>query len=195
MSETLMFDFSEWYRRLARELPNDCKIAEVGIADCDSVIFLAQELLRLEKKFKIYAVDNFDYGKFIQIKHCYENLIRAGVAGYVEIIPKASLDAVEDFNDGYLDAVFIDSSHAYPETALEIVAWHKKVKYEGIVSGHDYYAEEVNKSVHEVIPDYFVRTDIPDRDFEPEKVLHVEETSNGYGVYWYRKQWYLKLKK
>lgn len=195
MSETLMFDFSDWYRRLAREMPNDCKILECGIANCDSVIFLAKELLRLEKKFKIYAVDNFDYGKFIQIKHCYENLIREGVAGYVEIIPKASLDAVEDFNDGYLDAVFIDSSHTYPETALEIVAWHKKVKDEGIVSGHDYNAEAVNKSVHEVIPNYFVRTDIPDRDFEPEKVLHVEETSNNWGVWWYRKQWYLKLKK
>lgn len=193
METYLMFDFQKFYSDLAEKMPNNCRVLECGIANCDSVIFLAKEFIKLDKKFKIYAVDNFDYGQYIQIKHCYENLIRAGVAGYVEIIPKESLEAVKDFNDGYLDAVFIDSSHSYPETALEILEWHKKVKDEGIVSGHDFNAEEVQKSVLEIVPQWFVRTDIPDRHFEPEKVLHTEDTTNGWGVWWYVKQWYLKL--
>lgn len=189
-----MFDFSDWYKKIARELPNDAKIVEVGVADCESVIFLAKELVSLGKTFKLYAVDNMDYGGYIQMKSCYENLIREGVAGYVEIVPKPSLEAVEDFNDGYFDFIFLDSSHEYPETAHEIKAWFNKCKDECIISGHDYHLDAVKKSVHEVIPDWWVRNDIPDRDFEHEKVLHTEDTTNGWGLWWLRKQFYLKLK-
>lgn len=191
--ETLMFDFSSFYSRMAKELPNNCRLVEVGIANGDSMLFLAQQLYSLGKDFKIYGVDSMQYGQYEQMKEIYTNVIKSGLGEYVEIVPYPSLSAASMFNDGYFDLIFIDSSHTYPETAKEIIAWHSKCKDEGIVSGHDYNAEEVNRSVHEVIPEYFTRTDIPDREFEPEKILHTEHTTNGWGVWWYRKQWYLQL--
>lgn len=193
MSETIMFDFKSFYSKIASQLVNDCHIVECGVANCDSVIFLAKELLRLGKKFTIYAVDNMDYGGFIQMKDCYQNLIKSGVAEYVEIVPKESLMAANDFNDGFLDFVFIDSSHSYPETKHEILKWFPKVKDGGILAGHDYNTSEVQLSVLETIPLYFKRTDIPDREFEEEKILHTEDTTNGWGLFWVQKQWYLKL--
>ena len=188
-----MFDFSAYYDRIAEQMPQDCKVCEVGIANADSVIYLTQRLVELGKNPTVYAVDNLDYGKYIQLCTIYENIIKSGVGKYIKVIPKPSLEASEDFNDGYLDFCYIDASHLYEETKKDIKEWYKKVKDEGILAGHDFYAPEVNKAVIETIPDFFTRTDIKDRTFEPEQVLHGEDTRNYFGVWWLKKQWYIKL--
>lgn len=193
MNDLLMFDFESFYDRIAEQMPHDCKVCEVGIANADSVIYLTQRLVELGKNPKVYAVDSMQYGGFIQMKVIYQNIIKSGLGEYIEVIPKESLDAVNDFNDGYLDFVFIDSSHTYEQTKLEIPVWYKKCKDEAILSGHDFFAPEVNKAVIETIPDFFTRTDIKDRTFEPEQILHSEDTRNHFGVWWLKKQWYIKL--
>ena len=68
---TRMFDFDDFYDQIARELPDDCRVCEVGVADGDSAIFLAQKLIQYNKNFKLYMVDNMDYGGFIQMKTIY----------------------------------------------------------------------------------------------------------------------------
>ena len=190
-----MFDFAAFYDRIAKELPNDCKVLECGVANGDSALFLAQKLHDYGKNFKLYMVDSMDYGKYIQICTIYENIIKSGLGANIEVVPFESLEAAEKFNDGYFDFVYIDSSHEYHSTKKEISAWYKKVKDEGILAGHDYNAPEVKQAVDETIPTYFIRTDIADRTFEPEKVLHTENTNNGWGLWWLRKQWYLSLNK
>lgn len=54
------------------------------------------------------------------------------------LIRKTSMDALEDFEDGSLDFVFIDANHKFRYVAEDIVEWSKKVRKGGIVSGHDY---------------------------------------------------------
>lgn len=189
----MMFDFSGYYHRMARQLPDDCKIAEIGIANGDSALYLAGRLHDLEKKFKLYMVDDFSYGQYIQMKTVYQNIIKSGLGEYIEVVPKESLVAVNDFNDGYLDLVFVDSSHLYEQTKQEIHAWYKKVKDGGILSGHDFFSPEVNKAVLETIPYSITRDDIPDREFEPEDFLHTESTDHNYGVWWCKKDFYKKL--
>jgi predicted O-methyltransferase YrrM len=193
--ETLMFDFAAFYDRIAKELPNDCKVMEIGVANGDSALFLAQKLHDYGKKFKLYMVDSMDYGKYVQICTIYENIIKSGLGSNIEVVPFESLEASEKFNDGYFDFVYIDSSHEYHSTKKEIPAWYKKVKDEGILAGHDYNAPEVKQAVDETIPTYFTRTDIEGRIFDPEKVLHTENTNNGWGLWWMRKQWYISLNK
>ena len=97
MSDFLMFDFPHFYQRIAKELPNDCKICEVGVADGDSALFLAQELNRLGKKFKLYMVDNMDYGKYLQMKTIYQNIIKSELAGVITIESEPAMDGW-DFN-------------------------------------------------------------------------------------------------
>ncbi len=55
------------------------------------------------------------------------------------IIKKDSLDAAKDIPDGSLDFVFIDADHTYQAVKNDLIAWSKKVRCGGIVSGHDYY--------------------------------------------------------
>jgi len=195
MSDLIMFDFQHFYQRIAKELPNNARLAEVGIANGDSVIYLAQELKNLGKDFKIYAIDNMGYGGFFQMKTIYENIIKSGLGDYIEVMPYPSLECAKMFNDGFLDFVYIDSSHTYKETKQEVIEWYNKVKDEGILAGHDFNADEVNRAVSQIVPKIFVRSDIADREFEAEKVLHSEETTNGWGLWWFKKQWYLKLNK
>lgn len=195
MSDLIMFDFQHFYQKIAKELPDDCKVCEVGVANGDSALFLAQELNRLGKKFKLYMVDNMDYGGYVQMKTIYQNIIKSGLGEFIEVVPFASLHATEFFNDGYLDFCYIDSSHTYEETKKEIRAWYPKVKDGNILSGHDYNAPEVQQAVNEVVPKVFVRDEINGQHFNPEEVLQNEETLNGWGLWWFRKQWYLKLNK
>ena len=54
------------------------------------------------------------------------------------IIRKISMDAVKDFKDGSIDAVYIDGHHGFKYVAEDIWEWSKKVKKGGIISGHDY---------------------------------------------------------
>ena len=143
MNDLIMFDFQHFYQRIAKELPNNARLAEVGIANGDSVIYLAQELKNLGKDFKIYAIDNMGYGGFFQMKTIYENIIKSGLGDYIEVMPYASLDCAKMFNDGFLDFVYIDSSHTYKETKQEVIEWYNKVKDEGILAGHDFNADEV----------------------------------------------------
>ena len=58
----------------------------------------------------------------------------------ITTVRKASMDALADFEDNSLDFVFIDGNHQYDFVAPDIIEWSKKVKQNGIVMVHDYYA-------------------------------------------------------
>lgn len=194
--ESTMFDFSGFYDRIAEQMPDNCKVCEVGVADGESALYLADRLNKLGKNFTLYMVDNLDYGKYIQLCHIYENIIKSGLGGNIKVIPKDSIEASKDFNDGELHFIFLDSSHEYLETKESIINWYPKLLDNGIFSGHDYHLYEgVRNAVDELIPTHFKRTDIPDREFDYEKVLNIEYTEKGYGLFWMQKQWYLQLNK
>lgn len=58
------------------------------------------------------------------------------------IIRKTSVDALNDFQDGSLDFVYIDGDHEFSHIAADLVGWSKKVRVGGVVSGHDYYCTD-----------------------------------------------------
>lgn len=60
------------------------------------------------------------------------------------IIRKTSMEAVKQFEDNFLDFVFIDANHSYKYVLEDITKWTEKVKPGGIVAGHDYKEDEVN---------------------------------------------------
>lgn len=55
------------------------------------------------------------------------------------IIRADSFDAVRDVPDESLDFVYIDGDHTFDFVMTDIIWWSKKVRYGGMVSGHDYY--------------------------------------------------------
>lgn len=191
-----MFDFGTYYNRVAQQMPDDCKVAEIGVANAESALFLARQLHFLGKKFKMYMVDNMDYGGYFQLKTIYENIIKSGLGEFIEVVPYSSIQASRLFNDNYLHFCFIDASHEYEQTKRDIISWYPKVIDGGILAGHDYYREVgVHDAVNEIIPLYITRNDIEDREFEPEQFLHEEQTDNGYGIFYCVKDFYKHLNK
>lgn len=188
-----MFDFEKFYLDIAKWLPPNSRIAEVGVAGGASAIFLAEAICNLNKSFSMHLIDSLAYGREDQLGEILTNVGAANLNGFVKIMPIDSLNASCRFADGHFDFVFLDSSHLYQQTRAEIRLWYRKIKEEGILAGHDFNDKEVNNAVTEVIPKKVTRTDIPDREFVPEQVLHTAETDQGYGIWWLRSKFYVKL--
>jgi cephalosporin hydroxylase len=167
-----MCDFHDFYRRIAQELPNDCRIIEVGVADGHSAIYLAETLANMGKKFKLVMIDSLDYGRAEQANTIMRNIVKSGLAEHIEFLQCSSLDASCKFPDNWAHFVFLDSSHTYEQTKAEIRLWYRKVMHNHTLAGHDMNMEaghEVYKAVTEVIPFYFAN-----------------QTAKGLGV------WYIK---
>jgi len=49
------------------------------------------------------------------------------------------MEALADVPDGSLDFVYIDADHTFDHVMSDIIWWARKVRYGGIVAGHDYY--------------------------------------------------------
>lgn len=166
-----MFDYEDYYSSIAEWLPDNSRICEVGCADGRSAIFLAEKIHALKKNFTFYMVDNMDYGRTDQMLTLYTHIFRSGFYDKIELVPKDSLAASCKFPDQFLNFCFLDSSHKYEETKAEIMLWSKKIKYGGILAGHDYFSEEnsgVGAAVEELI--------------HPENI-ESRPTTNGYGVW------------
>lgn len=192
--ETTMFDFKDYYDKIAESLKDNCRIAEVGNANGDSAIYLAKKLTLLGKKYKLYMIDNMAYGGYEQMKTIYENIIKSGEGLNIEVIPEGSLDASCKFNGHSLDFIFLDSSHLYNQTKAEIILWWGKLLDEGILAGHDYTGhEQVKKAVDEIIPITFTRPPHDGTVYAPVQLLKTYETDSNFGVWEAKKDFFIKL--
>ena len=190
-----MFDFSDFYARVAREMPQDATIAEVGIADGASVIFLAETLLNLGKRFKLYAIDDMSYGHEKQLRTVMQHIGRAGLGADIELVPVSSAEATCRFPDLHFDFVFIDASHQYEPTKTDIIMWYRKLKEGGYLAGHDYNSLEglgVKQAVDELIPKKYIRTDVS-HDQSNRRALETYPTANGCNVWAVRKKFFLRI--
>lgn len=62
----------------------------------------------------------------------------------IKVIRKTSMEALDDFEDGSLDFVYIDGNHQFAYVAEDIYHWAIKVKKGGIICGHDYARYQSN---------------------------------------------------
>jgi len=56
----------------------------------------------------------------------------------VTVLVRRSQDALAEMADAHLDWAYLDSSHDYEETLVELELLTRKVKPEGVISGHDF---------------------------------------------------------
>lgn len=114
--------------------------AEVGV--CDGRF--SQELCKTIPGLKIYCIDawkaysdNSQDGSQQQLNKSLRVALERLKNFNATIIMKWSLDAVKDVNE-MLDFVYIDCNHKFDYAMEDIIAWSRKVRKGGIVSGHDY---------------------------------------------------------
>jgi predicted O-methyltransferase YrrM len=167
-----MFDFRNYYDTVVERMKWDdrpVRMAEVGVADGKSLIYLAEAMRDAEKPCVIHAIDSLAYGGQKQLQEILYNVRMSDAGGTIHLIPLDSLNASLEYPDQWFDFVFIDSGHTYELTKAEIRLWHRKVRDGGILAGHDMLGHtEVSKAVWEVLPS---------------GRFGVYDTGKGYGVW------------
>jgi len=78
------------------------------------------------------------------------------------IIKKFSVEAAKEFEDLFLDFVYIDADHSYKGTMDDLEAWYSKVKVGGVFAGHDFLDGEnicgSNFGVKRAVTEFFKDT-------------------------------------
>lgn len=167
-----MFDFKAFYDSIANQLPDGCIIAELGVANGHSALYLASKLISLGKRYKLVMVDNLAYGGNNQLNEIIMHIIQSGLPN-IQFLAMSAVDASIKFPDNHFDFVFIDSSHEYEPTKAEIRLWLHKVKEGAIIAGHDYATcEGVRDAVNQVLK------------YDDVQLV---ETERGFGVWWFKK--------
>lgn len=173
-----MFDFEDYYNRVAELMPDNCRVCEVGIANAASAIFLAEAILNLGKNIERFVlVDNLQYGGNDQAQTIINHIIQSGIKEF-EFLQMGSLDASCKFPDGYLDFCFIDASHTFEGTKADVRCWWHCMKDGAILAGHDAAMVEVKQAIEEVIP---------------KDQLRIIETTKSYGIWELVKDYEIKM--
>ena len=128
------------------------KMVEVGSFEGISTILFSKFVET------IYSVDCYDYKtpdtgripKHDQLFYETEKLFIERTKDIKNIvkIKKTSLEATKDFEVRSLDAVYIDAEHDEESIRADIKAWRPKIKFGGILSGHD-YSLQIQKILNE----------------------------------------------
>lgn len=140
-------------------LPKDTPItgAELGVKEG----YLSRTFLVSNKQLTMYSVDLWGEHETIPETHDHNTNYNLAVTQLAEfgkrsIIKKMlTTEAVKHFEDSSLDFVYIDATHTYEAVKEEIQLWSKKVKPNGLLSGHDYVSgwDGVIQAVNESIID------------------------------------------
>jgi len=126
-------------------------VAEVGVCRGEfSYTLLAAWVGRL---FMVDAWKHYDDPAYRNIANATqeEHEINFHKASFVaqhfgqraQIIRGDSFEVAQQFPDGFLDAVYLDSNHTYEHVKKELAAWVPKIKYGGAIAGHDFLDAEL----------------------------------------------------
>lgn len=118
-------------------------MAEVGVRDGRTTFYLLDKIPTLT----IYAID-------LNISLFYNNEIKEKYG--TRLIPIQGNSSVVADKVPLVDLIFIDADHSYEGCRKDIESYKKKVKPNGILSGHDIDYPGVNRAVQERIRNYDV---------------------------------------
>ncbi len=122
--------------KLLRVLPHNGIVAELGVDEGN----FSRRILELTEPRTLHLVDlwgsdRFNREKERQVRTRFQAEIETG---QVVVHQGDSLTHLGGFDDGYLDWVYIDTSHRYELTLAELELSRIKVKPGGIIAGHDF---------------------------------------------------------
>lgn len=140
-------DILPYYGQLAGQLPAGARVVEVGVAHGRSAVYLAEQLIKHQRTdVELWCVDFWPGREFRKIVATLGGLleeerepgIQTKLVDLLRIVRCEGARGARLFDDGSLDAVFIDSDHEEPGMLEHLRAWLPKVKSGGRLAGHDY---------------------------------------------------------
>jgi hypothetical protein len=131
--------------KLLALLPSNGIAAEAGVDEGN----YSENILTLNRPKRLHLIDSWSSERFGEDKfHKIQSRFRAEVeSGQVVIHRGVSYDELGKFPDAYLDWVYLDTSHAYEDTAKELEVSRLKVKADGLIAGHDYTTGNIRKAL------------------------------------------------
>jgi cephalosporin hydroxylase len=155
------FDFYRW---CVNQAPTPSHFVEVGSYHGRSTCFMAVEILNSGKQIKFDCVDTwqgseehqkgalFEDATVVQ-GTLYHSFLRniAAVRQVVLPIRMTSVEASTLYDDDSLDWVFLDAGHDYENVYQDLIHWLPKVKTGGILSGHDWPHQDIQRALQDVL--------------------------------------------
>ena len=140
--------FTDLYKEVIKNIKDGGHAVEVGTWHGKSAVFFAVELINSNKKIQFDCVDTWmgseehKHNTNIINNNLYELFLKNidPVKHVINPIRLPSIEASKLYENESLDFVFIDAAHDYQNVKQDINAWYEKVKYGGILAGHDYYS-------------------------------------------------------
>lgn len=161
------FDFNDFYEFIINKF-NNAIFVEIGTWKGKSIVFMAKRIKELNKNIKIFGIDTFlgNEGEVTMSQDVdivngtlYETYCK-NIEPYKDLIDTIigdSHDVYTQFKDESIDFLFIDGDHRYEGIAKDLKLWYPKIKYGGVIAGHDYLnAEGVNRAVNEFFKSFEV---------------------------------------
>ena len=138
------------------------KCVELGVYEGDHSL----EMLRVLEPVELYLVDmwtdikisgeGFDYEgddqevwdkRYLRVQNRYASHDNVFVL-------RMSTDQASTETPNDMDLVYIDANHDYAAALNDMKKWYPKVRQGGILSGDDYYREDVARAVADFLKDY-----------------------------------------
>lgn len=162
---------------------------EIGVCTAD----FSSHLLDNSKLDILYGVDAWSADEKLtmsSLKRCdkvpgkFENhyeIAKEKLSKYGDrskIIRGLSFEVADQFEDDSLDFIYVDASHRFSGVALDLIKWYPKLRYGGVMAGHDYwikYRDEVMAAVNGFV-------------VEKEQILNITALERKFPVYpptWY----------
>lgn len=127
---------------ILESFPQGGRVAELGTDEGD----FSATILSITNPDELYLVDRWGSKEYSdrsveEVEARYADEIADGTVDVLDERPDAAL---ERFEDGSFDWVYIDTSHTYEQTLTELKVSREKVKSDGVIAGHDYCLGDVS---------------------------------------------------
>lgn len=160
------FSYPVFYSNLVSQAKDGYHFVEVGTWKGCSAVYMAVEIINSKKQIKFDCVDTWTgseehtdpqsdhYESLLLDKDGLYNLFISNIEPVNHVIKpvrKASMEALDLYENGSLDCVFIDAAHDYKNVCKDIQGWLPKIKPGGILSGHDWNCKDVQRALADTL--------------------------------------------
>ena len=142
-------------------LPQGSVFVEVGVLRATTLVYIAEECKNTKA---VLGVDSYQpyidelgipYSVGAELalmnrKIAEQKVAESMCSSKMQFIIQDAIDAAKSFEDHSIDCVFLDAYMNRQQVVEHVLAWFPKVKYDGILCGHDIYSEEVQCALQEI---------------------------------------------